>query len=202
MTIIYIYLDKLYSALRVRLWKSSSILLMAKNQPSFKYSLTFVSFWDSIVTRKKIKLDFDITPAKWILWFKIIPAKTLQTTEWMTNSLEFWCLSQGFPKFYIKWIQIMEKLNCWRIIFQYPDSIRTFQCQTCCLNSKTFPKILFFVICNVKRKWSIRYSVHFLAQQKEPLNKQNSLNPYGSSYLRFLEGFLVTTTTTQGVSFH
>ena len=83
MTIIHIYLDKLYSTLRVRLWKSSSILLMAKNQPSFKYSLTFVSFWDSIVTPKKIKLDFDITPAKWILWFKIIPATTLQTTEWM-----------------------------------------------------------------------------------------------------------------------
>ena len=35
--------------------------------------------------------------------------------------------------------------------------------------------ILFFVIRNVKRKWKIRYSIHFLAQQKERLNKQNLL---------------------------
>ena len=59
--------------------------------------------------------------------------------------------------------------------------------------------ILFFVIRNVKRKWKIRYSIHFLAQQKERLNKQNLLTRYYSTYLRFLEGFLVTTTTTQGV---
>ena len=38
----------------------------------------------------------------------------------------------------------------------------------------------------------------FLAQQKEPLNKQNSLTRYYSTYLRFLEGFLITMTTTQG----
>ena len=64
--------------------------------------------------------------------------------------------------------------------------INTFQMQICCLNSSVF--ILFYFICfvihNVKRKWKIRYSIQFLAQQKEPLNKQNSL-----TYLRFLEEF-------------
>ena len=34
----------------------------------------------------------------------------------------------------------------------------------------------------------------FLAQQKEP----TSLTRYYSTYLRFLEGFLITMTTTQG----
>ena len=34
----------------------------------------------------------------------------------------------------------------------------------------------------------IRQSIRFFAQQKEPLNKQNSLTPYCSIYLRFLEG--------------
>ena len=65
-----------------------------------------------------------------------------------------------------------------------------------------FKKIYFFLIRNVKRKWRIRYSIHFLTQQEEPLNKQNLLTRYYSTYLRFLEGFLVTTTTTQGVRFH
>ena len=31
--------------------------------------------------------------------------------------------------------------------------------------------------------------IHFLAQQKETLNKQNSLTHYYSTYFRFLEGF-------------
>ena len=44
--------------------------------------------------------------------------------------------------------------------------------------------------------------LNFLAQQKEPLNKQNSLTRYYSTYLRFLEGFHVTIITTQGVRFH
>ena len=44
--------------------------------------------------------------------------------------------------------------------------------------------------------------VHFSAQQKEPLNKQNSLTRYYSTNLRLLEGFLATTTTKQGVRFH
>ena len=35
----------------------------------------------------------------------------------------------------------------------------------------------------------------FLAQQKEPLNKQNLLTRYYFTYRRFLEGFLVTSTT-------
>ena len=48
----------------------------------------------------------------------------------------------------------------------------------------------------------VRYSVLFLAQHKEPLNKQNSLTRYYTTYLRFLEGFLVTTRTTNGVRFH
>ena len=65
-----------------------------------------------------------------------------------------------------------------------------------------FKNFIFFVIRNVKRKLKIRYSNHFLAQQKEPLNKQNSLTHYYSTYLCFLEGFPLTTTTTQGVRFH
>ena len=66
-----------------------------------------------------------------------------------------------------------------------------------------FSKLYFFVIHNVKKKkWKIRYSIHFLDQQKEPLNQQNSLTRYYSTYLRFFQGFYVTTRTTQGVRFH
>ena len=65
-----------------------------------------------------------------------------------------------------------------------------------------FKNFVFFVIRNVKRKCKIKYSIHFSGQQKGTLNKQNSLTRYYSTYLRFLEGFLVTTTTTQGVRFH
>ena len=49
----------------------------------------------------------------------------------------------------------------------------------------------------VKKKWNIGYSI-----QKELLNEQNSLTHYYSTYLRFLEGFLVTTMATQGVLFY
>ena len=45
-------------------------------------------------------------------------------------------------------------------------------------------------------------SIHFLAQEIELLNKQDSLNSYYSTYLHLFEGFLGTTTTTQEVSFH
>ena len=58
------------------------------------------------------------------------------------------------------------------------------------------------MIRNVKMKWKLRYSIHLLAQQKETLNKQNSLTHYYSTYLCFLEGFLVITTTRQGERFH
>ena len=44
--------------------------------------------------------------------------------------------------------------------------------------------------------------IYFLAQQKETFNKQNSLTHYYSTYFRFLEGFLFTTTTPQRVHFH
>ena len=44
--------------------------------------------------------------------------------------------------------------------------------------------------------------IHFLAQQKENLNKQNSVARYYSTHFRFPEGFLFTATTTQGVRFH
>ena len=67
------------------------------------------------------------------------------------------------------------------------------------MSSKHF---IFFLIRNVKRKWRIRYSIHFLTQQEEPLNKQNLLTRYYSTYLLFFEGVLVTTTTKQGVHFH
>ena len=40
-----------------------------------------------------------------------------------------------------------------------------------------FKKFYIFEIRNVKRKWKIRYSIHFLPQEKEPFNKQNSLTP-------------------------
>ena len=64
-------------------------------------------------------------------------------------------------------------------------------------------KTLFFCDSQCKKKkWKIRYSIHFLDQQKEPLNQQNSLTRYYSTYLRFLQGFYVTTRTTQGVRFH
>ena len=160
--------------------------------------------WDFIAAPKKVKLDFNISTAKWILWLKTIPGKTLQTTEWMTSSGEFWHLCKRFPNLYIKWIQIYRKLDYGRVFCQYPNTINTFQWQICCLNSKTFSKKNFFflVICNVKRKLKIRYSIYFLVQQKEPLNIQNSLTRNYSTYLRFLEGFLLTTTTTQGVLFH
>ena len=62
--------------------------------------------------------------------------------------------------------------------------INTFQWQICCLNFN------FFVICNVKRKGKIRYSIRFWLNKKQPLNKQNSLTLYYFRYLSFLEGFL------------
>ena len=99
----------------------------------------------------------------------------------------------------------IEKLDCKRAIYQYPNTINTFQWQICCLSSKRFSIFFFFFffeIRNVKRKWKIRCSIHFLAQQKEPLNKQNSLTRYYSTYLRSLKGFLVITTTTQGARFY
>ena len=49
----------------------------------------------------------------------------------------------------------------------------------------------------MKKKSKIRYSGHFLARQKEPSKKQNSLTRYYSTYLRFLEGFHGTMITTQ-----
>ena len=58
-----------------------------------------------------------------------------------------------------------------------------------------------FMIHNVKRKWEIRYSVQFLAQQKEPLNKQNSRTPHYSTYFRFQVRFFATMTI-QGICFH
>ena len=88
------------------------------------------------------------------------------------------------------------------VIYQYPNMINIFQWQICFQIPKRFQKSYIFVIRNVKRKWKIRYSIHFLVQQKEPLKKQNSPTHYYSTYLRFLEGFLVTTTTTQGVCFN
>ena len=63
-------------------------------------------------------------------------------------------------------------------------------------------KNLFFVIHSVKQNWKIRYSIHFSAQPKEPLNQQNPHTRHYSTYLRFLEGFYVTTRTTLGVRFH
>ena len=108
---------------------------------------------------------------------------------------------RGFPIFTWNEFKFIGKLECRRVIYHYPCMINTFQWKTCCLNSKAFQKCYFFVIYNVKRKWKIRYSIHFLAQQKEPLNKQNSLTRYYSTYLHFLEGFLVITTIAQGVRF-
>ena len=49
----------------------------------------------------------------------------------------------------------------------------------------------------MKRKSKIRYSSHFLAQQRGPSEKQNWLTHYYSTYLRSLEGFLGTMITTQ-----
>ena len=57
------------------------------------------------------------------------------------------------------------------------------------------------MIRKVKSKWKIRYSIHFLAQQKEPLNKLNSLTYYYSTFLRFYEGFPVTMATALGLRF-
>ena len=108
----------------------------------------------------------------------------------------------GSSIFTWKEFKLMGKIEGRRVIYHYYSTINTFQWHICCPNSKTLQKCYSFVIYNVKRKWKIRYSIHFLAQQKEPLNKQNSLTRYYSTYLRFLEGFLVTTTTAQEVRFH
>ena len=42
----------------------------------------------------------------------------------------------------------------------------------------------------------------FFGSAKRTFNKQNALTRYYSIYLRFLEGFLVTTTIPQGVRFY
>ena len=127
---------------------------------------------------------------------KLFQRKQLQTNESTTNSWEFRCLCKRFCNFYRKWIQINRETEIQEGYLSIPNhTINTFQRQN------VF-KTNFFVIRNVKRKWKIRCSIHFLAQQKEPLNKQNSFTHYYATYLPFLERFLATTTTTQGVDFH
>ena len=116
-----------------------------------------------------------------------------------------WCLCKRFDNFYIKWIQIYRKTGLQGGYLSIPQHdyyismaklLSTFQ--------NVFQNFIFlwFVIRNVKSKLKTRHSIHFLAQQKQPLNKQNSLTCYCSTYLRFLEAFLVTTTTTQRIRFH
>ena len=123
--------------------------------------------------------------------------KILRTTESATNSWEFWCFCKRFSNFYLTWIQIYRETEMQEGYFSIPHHmINTFQKQICCLNSTTFSN--FFL----KKKRNGRYWIHFLAQQKEPSNKQNSLTHYYSTYLRFLKRFLTTTTTIQGVAFH
>ena len=114
---------------------------------------------------------------------------------WVTNSWGFWYLCKSFPNFYIKWIQIYRKTGLQEGYLSIPNTMSKFQ-------PKRFQKFYFVVIRNVKRKWKIRYSIHFLALQKETLNKQNSFTRCYSTYLRFLEGLLVTAMTTQGLRFH
>ena len=108
----------------------------------------------------------------------------------------------GSPVFTLTKFKFIGKLDCRRVIYQYPNTINTFQWQICCLNSKTFSKILYLLIRNIKRKRKIRHPIHFLAQQKQPLNKKNSLTRYYSTYLHFPEGFLIIAKTTKGVRFH
>ena len=121
MSLTYIYLGKLYSTLPVR----------------FNVSLLF-RFSCFIVTPKKLKLDFNISTAKQMLWFKNVLGKSLQTTEWTTNSYKFWCLCKRFPKFYIKWIKVSGKTRFRSVIYRYPNTINKFQWQIGCLNSKNF----------------------------------------------------------------
>ena len=83
------YLGKLYSTLPVRLWTCSSILV-----PHFCFI-----FWGFIVAPKKLKLDFNINAAKWILWVKTIPWTNIQTTEWTTNIESFDAFVRGSPIF-------------------------------------------------------------------------------------------------------
>ena len=46
------------------------------------------------------------------------------------------------------------------------------------------------------------YSIYFLAWQKERFKKKKSFTRYYPTDLRFLEGFLITTTIIQRVRFH
>ena len=78
---------------------SASSSLNVKFDPSASLLL---HFWDFIVAPKKLKLGFNNSTAKWILWFKTIPGKKLQTNKWTTNSWELWCLCKRFSNFYIK----------------------------------------------------------------------------------------------------
>ena len=48
------------------------------------------------------------------------------------------------PLFTLNEFKFKGKLYCKRVIYQYPNTINTFQRKICCQNSKTFPKILFF----------------------------------------------------------
>ena len=88
-------------------------------------------FWHFIIATKKIKLDFNISTAKWIIWFKTLLEKTLQTTESTTNSWEFFCF-KAVPNFYIEWIQVYKETGLRRVIYQHPNTINTFQTQIYC----------------------------------------------------------------------
>ena len=131
MTWIYIYLSKLCSTLPVRLWACGSIFFL-------------LHFWDFIVAFKKLKLDFNISTVKWILWFQTIPGRTLQTIEWTTNRILIDVFVRGFPSFTKNEFKFIGKLDCRRVIYQYPNTINAFQLQICYLNSKIFSKIFFF----------------------------------------------------------
>ena len=116
-------------------------------------TLLSLHFWHFIIAPEKLKLDFNINTAKWIL------EKQLQTTESRTNSWEFWYLCKRFSNFYIKWIQIYRETEIQEGYLSIPHhTINTFQRQICCLNSRTFSKNL-FLIRNVKRKCYIRHKI-------------------------------------------
>ena len=143
-----------------------------------------------MVAPEKVKLDFIISTAKWILWFKTIPGKSLQTTEQTTKIWEFWCLCKSFSNVY--WIAGGFFINI-------PTQLIHFKGTFVAWFQNVFKNFTFLWF---DYKKEMEDSIHFLAQEIELLNKQDSLNSYYSTYFHLFEGFLGTTTTTQEVSFH
>ena len=139
---IHLFGQNVYYSVSILLLPITLYTSPSSNVPFGLFStLLSLHFWHFIVAPEKLKLDFNISTAKWIL------EKQLQTTESRTNSWEFWYLCKRVSNFYIKWIQIYRETEIQEGYLSISHhTINTFQKQISCLNSRTFSKNFWFAM--------------------------------------------------------